>query len=209
MQEKKPNYHHGDLRQALIDAALARLREGGATALSLRALAKDVGVSATAVYRHFADKESLLAAIATEGFEGLKRETLLGRDEADAGNQPADPLARFAGIGRGYVRYAREHPAHYRLMFGPRMLDIERYPDLARAASESYAVLETTVAEGVNAGALKHNDIQLLSTTAWSLVHGLASLIIDGLIDSRLADDQLTDRILQIMTQGTARGDSQ
>jgi AcrR family transcriptional regulator len=189
-------YHHGDLRRALLDAALARLGDGETGQLKLRALAGDAGVSPTAVYRHFADKEALLAAIATEGFEGLRRETLAGGEGA------RDPLTRLHGIGCGYVRFAREHPAHYRLMFGPRMLDRQRHPELERAAGASYAVLEDTVREGVDAGVLAPPDVALLSTTAWSLVHGLALLIIDGLIDPDRADDALTQRITGLLATG-------
>lgn len=200
MNPQKTNYHHGDLRRALLDAALQRLAEAGAAALSLRGLARDVGVSATAVYRHFANKEALLAGIATEGFLGLKEETELGGREAGE-----DPLARLAGIGRGYVRFARRHPAHYRLMFGPRMLDRAQYPELEQAARASYAVLENAVADGVRAGALAPEDVALLSTAAWSLVHGLSSLVIDELIDPERADDQLTDRITALLARGMQR----
>lgn len=190
------SYHHGDLRRALLDAALARLAEGEARQLKLRALAGDAGVSPTAVYRHFADKEALLAAIATEGFEELRRETLA------SGEQARDPVEKLHGIGCGYVRFAREHPAHYRLMFGPRMLDRQRHPELEGAAGASYAVLEDTVREGVEAGALAPPDVALLSTAAWSLVHGLALLIIDGLIDPERANDALTKNITGLLATG-------
>ncbi len=196
IQSNRNAYHHGDLRRALLDAALARLADGEAGQLKLRALAGDAGVSATAVYRHFADKEALLAAIATEGFEGLRHETRAGGEDA------RDPVARLHGIGCGYVRFAREHPAHYRLMFGPRMLDREQHPELERAAGASYAVLEDTVREGVEAGVLAPADAALLSTAAWSLVHGLALLIIDGLIDPERADDALTERITGLLATG-------
>lgn len=196
MTNSKATYHHGDLRRALLDAALARLGEGETGQLKLRALAGDAGVSPTAVYRHFADKEALLAAIATEGFEGLRRETLAGGEGA------RDPVARLQGIGCGYVRFARKHPAHYRLMFGPHMLDRERHPELKDAAEASYRVLEEMVREGVDAGVLTPPDVALLSTAAWSLVHGLAQLSIDGLIEPDKANDALTQRITGLLATG-------
>lgn len=197
MDTHKANYHHGDLRRALLDAALARLADGGAAGLSLRGLARDAGVSPTAVYRHFADKDELLAAIATEGFEGLRAETLAGGEEGGA-----DPEGRLLGIGWGYVRFAREHPAHYRLMFGPQMVDKARHPALEKAATASYAVLEDAVRAGVEAGALTPPDVRLLSTAAWSLVHGLAMLIIDGLVDPKLANDAMVGRITGLLAAG-------
>jgi len=113
------NYHHGNLRSALIGTALNALEQDGPAALSLRALARSVGVSATAVYRHFANKDDLLAAIATEGFEGLSAEmTARLAQEPDA-----DTLRRLVILGEGYVNYAVAHPAHYRLMFGKRMVE--------------------------------------------------------------------------------------
>lgn len=197
MNLHKSTYHHGDLSRALLDAALDRLASGGAADVSLRGLARDVGVSPTAVYRHFSDKDELLAAIATEGFQGLRVETLAGGKEGGE-----DLEGRLLGIGRGYVRFAREHPAHYRLMFGPQMVDKARHPSLDEAAGASYAVLEDAIRAGVEADMLTPPDVRLLSTAAWSLVHGLAMLIIDGLVDSKLANDAMVGRITGLLAAG-------
>ena len=172
------NYHHGDLRWALIDAALAALAENSPGTLSLRGLARATGVSATAVYRHFADKEDLLAAIATEGFEGLSA-SMQQRltQEPDAGR-----LRRLVILGEGYVDYAIAHPAHYRLMFGPRMLSRSRHPALATAAAQSYGMLEQAVSDAITAGELPAMPEPVLSTLFWSWVHGLAMLNNDGLL---------------------------
>lgn len=181
MTAQASHYHHGNLRDALIGAALEELQENGPAGLSLRALARAVGVSATAVYRHFANKDELLADIATEGFQGLSAEmTALLRREPDA-----DALRRLEILGEGYVRYAVTHPAHYRLMFGKRMLEREAYPALKKAAAQSYGMLETAVADAVASGALPAMPVAMLSTLAWSLVHGLSSLNNDGLLSDK------------------------
>lgn len=173
------NYHHGNLRDALVEAALTALEMDGPDALSLRGLARSAGVSATAVYRHFANKDDLMAAIATEGFEGLSQEmTQRLNQEPDA-----DALRRLMILGEGYSSYAMSHPAHYRLMFGKRMVNKEDYPDLARAAAGSYGMLEQAVAETVEAGQFPALPVPLLSTMAWSLIHGLATLHNDGMLN--------------------------
>lgn len=177
------NYHHGSLRHALLDAALAVLEKGDMTALSLRGLARSAGVSATAVYRHFANKDDLLAAIATEGFQGLSAEM-----KARLLQEPqADSFRRLVILGEGYVSYAVANPSHYRLMFGKRMIERAAYPALAQAAAHSYGMLEHAIAEAVDSGDLPALPVVQLSTLAWSMVHGLSALSNDDLLnDQRL-----------------------
>ncbi|MDF1821623.1 MAG: TetR/AcrR family transcriptional regulator [Alcanivoracaceae bacterium] len=175
------SYHHGNLRDALVQAALEALERDGPAALSLRNLARAVGVSPTAVYRHFANKDDLMATIATEGFEGLSAEM-----QRRLGSEPdADALRRLMILGEGYSGYAMSHPAHYRLMFGRRMVDKDDYPALARAAAHSYGMLEQAVAGAVDAGQLPDVPVALLSTMAWSLVHGLSTLHNDGMLTDK------------------------
>lgn len=173
------SYHHGNLRDALVQAALDALEQDGPAALSLRSLARAVGVSPTAVYRHFANKDDLMAAIATEGFEGLSGEMT----RRLAGEPDAPALRRLMILGEGYSGYAMSHPAHYRLMFGKRMVNKDDYPALARAAAHSYGMLEHAVAEAVATGELPNVPVPLLSTMAWSLMHGLSSLHNDGMLN--------------------------
>lgn len=177
------SYHHGNLRSALIAAALAVLEKEGLATLTLRGLARSVGVSATAVYRHFANKDDLLAAIATEGFQGLSAEMatrLLQEPQADA-------FRRLVILGEGYVGYAVANPSHYRLMFGKRMIERAAYPVLSQAAGHSYGMLENAVTEAVGSGDLPALPVAQLSTLAWSMVHGLSALSNDDLLnDQRL-----------------------
>lgn len=155
-------YHHGDLRVAILRAAAEILEEQGVAALSLREAARRAGVSHNAPYRHFTDRDALLAALAADGFAQLGA-TL---DAAGAGG----PHAR----GEAYVRFALEHPQRFRLMFGgvPRL---DAHPALREAAARTYRGLvdafETLVGR---------EGAAMAAAAAWSLTHGLAQLLLDG-----------------------------
>lgn len=183
-----PSYHHGDLRSALISEALRVVQQDGPTALSLRALARAIGVSATAVYRHFANKDDLLATIACEGFIGLCE--AMQAQLASAPN--ADTRARLVLIGEAYVAYAIAQPGHYRLMFGKRMVERAAYPELAAAAATSYRMLSQSVADAIATDQLPALPISLISTLCWSLVHGLATLHNDQLLTETDLPDTAT-----------------
>ncbi len=180
------NYHHGDLRTALVDAALALLAEDGADAISLRAVARRAGVSAMAPYRHYPDKAALLAAVAMRGFDGL-RLTLLAADAA-----PGQPLVAQAVA---YVRYARQNPALFRLMFGQKRGDA--HPELMASGETAYAVLVNRVAAETPDEAWRPARV----LGCWSLVHGLALLFLDGLVKHPLAasEDEVTRLVAQAM----------
>jgi AcrR family transcriptional regulator len=168
-------YHHGALKTALLDAADALLDEGGAGAVSLREAARRAGVSATAPYRHFADKEALLAALATRGFEQF------GAALEDAARDESDPLA---AMGLAYVRFALARPGRFRLMFGPGISDRSRFPDLQAAAARAFgrlvACVEANPRPGREPGAGR--DARVRAIAAWALVHGLAQLFLDGML---------------------------
>lgn len=171
---RKAGYHHGDLRRALLDAALEQVREEGAAALSLREVARRAGVTHAAPYRHFASKEALVAAVAEEGFRTM-RETLVGALDPAAG--PGENLGR---IGVAYVRFAVGHPSHFRVMYGTGQGDPASFPEMEEAGRGAFDVLVTTVEAGVRAGELRDEPIPSLSLAAWSIVHGLASLLVEG-----------------------------
>ena len=163
-------YHHGDLRAAVIAAGLKRLEEGDGAELGLRALARDVGVSATALYRHFPDKEALLDALADEG---LRR---LGALQAQAWLKAGGAVAGFKATGIAYVRFAHDEPALFRLSFTRQMLDRKEGDDGGEVA---YNLLRAGVGEALPG--VKNPDIAALH--AWALVHGLAMLILDRRIE--------------------------
>jgi AcrR family transcriptional regulator len=156
-------YHHGDLRRALLAAALDVIRTEGPAALSLRDLARRAGVSHAAPAHHFKDRTGLLTAIAAEGY-GLFADAL-----ADA------PDLRERGVR--YVRFATEHPAHFQVMFQP---DLHRSddPDLLAAKERATAELRAGVTELPAAG--RGDDARLAGVAAWSLAHGFATLLLSG-----------------------------
>ncbi len=178
----KADYHHGNLRRALLDAALALFAERGRFDFTMRELARAAGVSHSAPYRHFADRWALMDALAAEGFVML-RESVLGVAPASRSSGERGSRLRVARLGEGYVRFAAEHPHHFRLMF-LRPLEAAS-SDLAKAARASFRPLEEAIndarAEGALRAGLRKQDVEL---AAWSLVHGLASLVVGGQLPS-------------------------
>jgi len=177
---RRPSYHHGDLRRALLGAALELVEREGAEALTLRAAARRAGVSQAAPYRHFRDKEALLAAVAEEGFRSLT-EALLQAAAPHAG----DPLGRLRARGLAYVDFATSHPAHFRIMFGRGAADRSAHPELMKAAREAFEALVSGIRECQDAGIVRPGDPEELALCAWSATHGLAMLAVDGQLGER------------------------
>lgn len=169
---KSRRYHHGNLREALIEAGLDILEREGA-ALTLRAAAKAVGVSHTAPYNHFPDKDTLLAAIAIRGFGDLKAAAEDARRLA--GGSPGDAL--FA-TGLAYVRFGAEHPALYRLMFGPRKATAVS-DEVEAAGIAAFEVLVSVMQDGMSSGAFRTGQARAAAFTAWALVHGMTQMALD------------------------------
>jgi AcrR family transcriptional regulator len=171
------SYHHGDLRRALIRSALEILSETGVAGLSLRAAARAAKVSAMAPYRHFADKEALLAAVAEYGFQQL------GVRFATTTTTVTDPRAQLAALGVAYVVFARDEPSLFKLMFGPTIEKKSAHPGLEEAGWACFNALRQAVAmAGFFDDEHALNDVSL---ACCSLVHGLSALIVDG----RLVDE--------------------
>ncbi len=193
-------YHHGDLHQSLIDAALELITENQETkTLSLREVARRVGVSHTAPYRHFADKEALLAAVAEEGFRIL---TLCLQSSLK--NTSHDPLQALQAIGVAYVKFAIAHPAHYRVMFGALRADSQSYPSLSAAGQEAFTVMTNTIQTGQDAGKINSGEPQHLAWVTWSLVHGLAMLLLEGQLP--IADEGDVISLAKLATQSLICG---
>lgn len=173
---KKPGkYHHGGLRDALVHAALRELEHGRLEDLSLRALGRELGVSPRAPYRHFATKESLLAAVAVEG---LRRwEAFVTPRVASAG---PDPVAQVRAISEAYVLFAVEHPAAFRVMYAPYATVEEGAPELVRARSEGHGTALEVIRAGQRAGRLRDGDPMQLALALWTSMHGLAVLLTQG-----------------------------
>jgi len=184
-RSKKPlkaGYHHGDLPRALLEAAQRLIEAGGSARLTLRAAAQAAGVSVAAPYRHFADREALLAAVLAQGFRELARRTDSARRAAP------DPMAGLMAVGLAYVGFAADHPSIYRLMFGPEC-DKSAHPDLMAAGHEALAVLIDAVAACKDSGLIVDADVQQVALAGWALSHGLASLHADGILADTMPGD--------------------
>jgi AcrR family transcriptional regulator len=184
-------YHHGDLRPALIREAARTIRTDGVEAVTLRDVGRRLGVSRTALYRHFADKAALLAAVAREGFQGFSRELREAWDAAGGG------LPGFRAMGTAYIRLARANPAHYRIMFGQFRDLCDSDAALADDASASFQVLLDALAALERDGAIPANgDRHALGHFIWASMHGVAMLSIDGQLG---ADPAAADALSVLM----------
>lgn len=199
-------YHHGDLRQALIDAGMTIVSEEQNWSFSLREVARRAGVSHNAPYNHFAEKRDLLDAVAAVGFDTLKL------DMRKAMEGTADAGVAMLAIARAYVAFAARNPALYRLMFGPELVGPDGVrPDLAeRSGAGAKAVLRSVVARGAGEGsfAVSPDDeasIAMAVLSAWSTVHGLSMLIVDGKSDSAVKPELLVEGVMRHFLEGLRR----
>ncbi len=189
----KERYHHGDLRRVLLDAARKRFDERGSFDFTLRELARDVGVSHNAPYRHFPSKTELLAALRDDGLARLA-----AREQRALGAAGGDPRARVRALGDAYVRFALDDALSFRLALAPR--------DPPGVVEPSFLLLEQTIAEAQKQGAARVDlSARELALAAWSLVHGLATLLSSGQLPRRPAHVERYGDILSIVFfEGTA-----
>jgi len=195
MAAKRP-YHRVNLKQSLLDAAVALIAEAGPQAFTLREVARRAGVSHNAPYRHFHDKDDLLAAVAAQGFDRLTG----SMKNAMAKGRTASERLRLAG--RGYVRFALESPQHILVMFeGPK--PAEPRPEHAESARCAFQTLLDAVAAVQAEGELPKGDPHRFAVVAWSGVHGLAKLAIGGQLPF---DAQQTLEFANYLTEVLAAG---
>ena len=183
----KPNrpYHHGNLRRALLDEALATIRAEGVDGLTLREIGARVGVSRTALYRHFADKRALLAAVATEGFRPLRQQLITAWEDGGRGR------SAFDSMGVAYVRFAVANPSHYRVMFGGFVDPKACEPELAAEAAGAFQALVDALAALQHDASVRGDETVQMARFVWAVVHGVAMLGIDGQLPEPSAVDEL------------------
>jgi AcrR family transcriptional regulator len=165
-----------DLRRKFIDASLALVTEHGVEGLTLRDLAKRVGVTHPAVYRYFPDKAALLASVAEEGFWAMRSEVI------KACVPYPDTRTRFNKLVEAYIRFAVEHPAHFRLMFGPEAADKWSNESLRAAEAATFNLCLDAVVEGQRNGLVREGDAREIALSGWAMIHGIASLVLNGLV---------------------------
>ena len=175
VRKPQTRYHHGDLRRALIDEAVRTIGRSGAAGLTLRSAGERLGVSRTALYRHFSDKGALLAAVASEGFQRFTR------DLQRAWEEGGPNLDGFNRMGRAYVGFALENPSHYRVMFGEFRELCTKDPELQQVAYRSFEVLLNAIVTLQRAGVMRVDDPVMTGNYIWATMHGIAALAINGL----------------------------
>ena len=172
--------HSEDLRRTILDASLDLIAKKGLESFSMREVARRAGVSHQAPYHYFADREAILAEIVAEGFAQLRDDMLKALNDA------GDARARLTAIGNAYIAFALSHPAHFKLMFRSELVRQERHESADVCAKSAFDVLVATVnnavgdahpSEGPTGGVSPH------VLAAWSLAHGLATLLIEGKLD--------------------------
>jgi AcrR family transcriptional regulator len=193
------------LRRALLDEALRTIQTHGVEHLTLRTVGERLGVSRTALYRHFADKQSLLATVGKEGFRAL-RQTI-----ADAWKHNGRGRAGFQAMGKAYVQFAVAHPSHYRVMFGGFIESAAKDDHFVAEAKAAFQVLVDALVEQQNAGDVCRDDPMLMGRFVWALVHGTAMLAIDGQLPEAAQREALEhymfERLYASISQETLRAE--
>ncbi|MTI14872.1 TetR/AcrR family transcriptional regulator [Sansalvadorimonas verongulae] len=179
----KATYHHGNLRQALLLAAFEHLHKTGPEKLSLRALARDVGVSQTAPYRHFPNKDLLFVAMAVEGFRRLEQ-----RVQETSQSNP-DAYKALLLCAEDYIAFAQENPALYRLMFGPALNEWRKPEFMHGAPPAALAALVEIMEKAISQGSITDEyEAWFLAKNCWAQIHGHAMMAIDGMLDKGMPE---------------------
>jgi AcrR family transcriptional regulator len=182
------------LRDTLVEAATVLIARKGPQGLSLREVARRAHVSEAAPYWHFADREALLAAVAERGFVEMTK----GMMEIWA--RVVDPGERLRALGIGYVRFALAHPSYLRVMFGSEVPDKAAHPSLKEAGERTFELLVQAIAECQAVGQARAGDPVELAVAAWSIVHGLAALLVDGKLKEHIRSAKEAERLAERVT---------
>ncbi|HEX7975763.1 MAG TPA: TetR/AcrR family transcriptional regulator [Anaerolineales bacterium] len=195
----KKQYHHGDLKNALVQAGMEILATEGVGALSLRKVAGKAGVSHSAPYAHFTDKQGLIAAISTESFRQLYARVI-----AAAEAHPSDPAAQLVEAAWAYVQFALENPAYFKVMFSGVLEKEQDYPDFVNISHQNFQLLVNLVRDCQQVGLLRSGAEDVIALSAWSLVHGFVALLLERQISRTILERYLLKELLcQTLNQVT------
>lgn len=203
VKNAKSSYHHGNLKIELINGGLQLLEECGVNELSLRGLAKQVGVSRAAPYHHFEDKNALLAALAAEGFNrtgNILRTVSIKHHSLER---------RIFGLTNGFIRLAKDTPELFRLMYGSQIQNRNNYPELIKASTEAYESLSALIQDMILEFKIPNIDTKTTTATYLAFNHGLATFIVDknsspALADVLADDKTLIDQAVRLFVHGLA-----
>lgn len=194
----RTTYHHGDLPRAMVRQAVRTIQRQGLHALTLRGVGEQLGVSRTALYRHFTDKNDLLKAVAAEGFRLLQAELREAWTSGGEGQQA------FDAMGRAYIQFAVRHQSHYRVMFGGALRGSDMPTPDRDGTGDAFATLVHALESLQHAGVVRADHPQQLALYVWAVVHGVAMLAIDGVLRSPDALDGLTRLAIERLRTGIA-----
>lgn len=198
-QEK--GYHHGDLKVALVTTARRFVEKEGWASLNLRDLAREVGVSHMAPYRHFKDKTELLASVGAEGFLILNTELHQALKDEFPTLRPA-----IAALFKAYVRFARKHPLLFSLMFSPELSDRQRFPELDESAKSAGEMLVSLIRTRQDKRQIRTEDALLLRVAALSMAHGTATLLTNNHLSRKEIADLGVDKMIEANIDVLVRG---
>ena len=180
---KKKTYHHGDLKNALIKAGVDILAKEGVSGLSLRKVASKAGVSHSAPYSHFADKQALIAAISTEGFRQLYE-----RVSAVAEEFKTKPFRQLVEVAWAYIQFALDDRDRFKVMFSGILEKEREYPEFVAEAQRNFQLVKMIVEANQAAGVLRSGPSDLVALSAWGIIHGFVMLLLEGQISHTVLD---------------------
>jgi AcrR family transcriptional regulator len=188
---KKNQYHHGNFKHAIIEAAIEIIQNEGIKMLSLRNVSREIGVSHSALYRHYKNKEGLIVSLALNGFQQLTQIM-----DKSIEKFPDDPQAQLKEIGKKHIGFAVNNSIYYRLMFGDYITNKTEYPDLFKAYDVCFGKLIEVLMQCTNGNNNKKGSYRITAISIWSLLHGYSSLIIDNKKDKHVGSEIQIDLIL-------------
>ncbi len=199
-RKKADTYHHGDLRNALLTCAIEHAQKTGLHNLSLRDLARELGVSHAAPYRHFADKKILLVTLAVDGYERL----FASMESAAAAH--SEIAAQLEALAWAYVLFCLQNPVHTDILFGSELSDRSQHPHLEAAANRVFELPKDVLKKGQEQNIIVHEPAEMVAATAWSLVHGLAMLLKSNRMRGSITTENQQKKIVITAVQNLLNG---